>query len=135
MTKSKVYLLDSNVLIALATPEHSQNARAAAWFRKGRRFAPSCPITQGALLRFHLRAGVEATAESAKLLLQSISSLPRHEFWPDDVGYLDMPATGIAGHRQVTDAYLVLLARKHGGSLATMDQALAAVHAGTTLVA
>ncbi len=57
MTKSKVYLLDSNVLIALATPEHSLNARAAAWFLKGHRFA-TCPITQGALFRFHLRAGV-----------------------------------------------------------------------------
>ena len=112
MTKSKVYLLDSNVLIALATPEHSLNARAAAWFLKGYRFA-TCPITQGALFRFHLRAGVDATAESAKLLLESISSLPR----------------------QVTDAYLVLLARKHGGSVATMDQALAAVHAGTTMLA
>ena len=76
MTKSKVYLLDSNVLIALATPEHSLNARAAAWFRKGHRFA-TCPITEGALVRFHLRAGVDATAESAKLLLESISSLPR----------------------------------------------------------
>ena len=134
MTKSKVYLLDSNVLIALATPEHSLNARAVAWFRKGHRFA-TCPITQGALFRFHLRAGVEATAESAKLLLDSISSLPRHEFWADDVSYLDMPTRGIVGHRQVTDAYLVLLARKHGGSVATMDQALAAVHAGTTLLA
>jgi predicted nucleic acid-binding protein len=78
---------------------------------------------------------VEATPESAKLLVESISALPRHEFWPDDVSYLDMPATGIAGHRQVTDAYLVLLARKHGGSVATMDQGLAAVHAGTTLLA
>jgi predicted nucleic acid-binding protein len=66
MTKSKVYLLDSNVLIALATPEHSLNARAAAWFLKGHRFA-TCPITQGALFRFHLRAGVEATAESAPI--------------------------------------------------------------------
>ena len=112
MTKSKVYLLDSNVLIALATPEHSLNARAAAWFRKGHRFA-TCPITQGALFRFHLRAGVEATAESAKLLLESISSLPRHEFWADDVSsFLDIPTTGIVGHRQVTDAYLVLLARQ-----------------------
>jgi hypothetical protein len=134
MTKNKVYLLDANVLIALATPEHSLNARAAAWFLKGHRFA-TCPITQGALFRFHLRAGVEATAESAKLLLESISSLPRHEFWPDDVSYPGMPTTGIVGHRQVTDAYLVLLARKHGGSVATMDQALAAVHAGTTLLA
>jgi toxin-antitoxin system PIN domain toxin len=133
MTKSKVYLLDSNVLIALATPEHSLNARAAAWFRKGRQFA-TCPITQGALVRFHLRAGVDATAESAKLLLESISALPRHEFWPDDASYLDMPTAGIIGHRQVTDAYLVLLAGKHGGSLATMDRALAAGHQGTSLI-
>jgi len=133
MTKSKVYLLDSNVLIALATPEHSLNARAAAWFRKGRRFA-TCPITQGALVRFHLRAGVDATAESAKLLLESISLLPQHEFWPDDASYLDMPTAGIIGHRQVTDAYLVLLAGKHGGSLATMDRALAAGHQETSLI-
>ncbi|MEP6536739.1 MAG: TA system VapC family ribonuclease toxin [Bryobacteraceae bacterium] len=133
MMKSRVYLLDSNILIALATPEHSLNARAAAWFLKGHRFA-TCPITQGALFRFHLRAGVEATAESAKLLLEAIASLPRHEFWPDDVSYLDMPITGIGGHRQVTDAYLVLLARKHGGTLATMDRALAAVHKGTTIL-
>ncbi|MBI5087222.1 MAG: PIN domain-containing protein [Acidobacteria bacterium] len=134
MTKSKVYLLDANVLIALATPEHSLNARAAAWFLEGHRFA-TCPITQGALVRFHLRAGVEATAESARVLLKSISSLPKHEFWPDDVSYLDMPTAGIVGHRQVTDAYLVLLARKHGGTLATFDQGLAAVHAGTILLA
>ena len=133
MTKNKVYLLDSNVLIALATPEHSLNARAVAWFRKGYRFA-TCPITQGALFRFHLRAGVDATAESAKLLLKSISALPRHQFWPDDASYLDLSANGIIGHKQVTDAYLVLLAQKHGGSLATMDQALAAIHEGTTLI-
>jgi toxin-antitoxin system PIN domain toxin len=133
MTKSRIYLLDSNVLIALATPEHSLNARAAAWFRRGHRFA-TCPVTQGALIRFHLRAGVEATAESAKLLLESIYALPRHQFWPDDASYLDMPNTGMYGHRQVTDAYLALLAYKHGGSVATMDAGLAAVHAGTTLI-
>lgn len=133
MKKSKVYLLDTNVLIALATPDHILNERAVAWFRKGRRFA-TCPITQGALIRFYLRAGVNATLESAKMLLESISSLPQHEFWPDDISYLKLPGTGIAGHRQVTDAYLALLASSHGGSLATMDQALAAVHPGTTLI-
>jgi len=133
MTKNKVYLLASNILIALATPEHSLNSRAAAWFRQGCRFA-TCPITQGALLRFHLRAGVDATAESGKLLLKSISSLPRHEFWSDDVSYLDLPTRGIVGHRQVTDSYLVLLAQSHGATVATMDQALAAFHPGTTLL-
>jgi predicted nucleic acid-binding protein len=133
MTKNKVYLLDSNILIALATPEHSLNARAAAWFGEGHIFA-TCPITQGALLRFHLRAGVEATASSAKLLLEAISALPRHRFWPDDVSYLEMPARGVIGHRQVTNAYLVALAGKHGGMLATMDEGLAAVHANASLI-
>ncbi len=41
MIKSRVHLLDANVLIALATPEHSLNARAAAWFRKG---PPVCDL-------------------------------------------------------------------------------------------
>ncbi len=49
MTKHKVFLLDANVLIALATPDHALNTRAAAWFRKGYTFA-TCPITQGALI-------------------------------------------------------------------------------------
>ena len=53
MTKSKVYLLDANVLIALTTPEHTLNNRAAAWFRAGHKFA-TCPITQGALIRLSL---------------------------------------------------------------------------------
>src|SRR4051812_28646194 len=105
--KSDVYLLDSNILIALATPEHSLNSRAAEWFRQGHRFA-TCPITQGSLVRFHLRVGVQANVESARLLLKSICGLPRHEFWADDASYLDLPIVGIVGHRQVTDAYLVL---------------------------
>jgi len=45
-----------------------------------------------------------------------------------------MPATGIVGHRQVTDAYLTLLARVHGGVLATMDKALAATHPEAVLL-
>jgi predicted nucleic acid-binding protein len=131
---SKVYLLDANVLIALKTPEHSLNLRAVEWFRKVQQFA-TCPITQGALVRFHLRMAAGATATSAKSILVDIAAHPRHEFWPDDASYLDLPARGIIGHRQVTDAYLVMLAEKHGGSLATLDKGLAALHPSTTLIA
>lgn len=133
MTKSKVYLLDANILIALATPQHSLNSRAVAWFRKGFRFA-TCPITQGALLRFHLRVGTNASVESGKFMLDAISRLPRHEFWPADASYLDLPTTGIIGHRQVTDAYLVLLATRHGGFVVTLDAGLAANHAAAVLL-
>ena len=54
--------------------------------------------------------------------------------WPDDASYLDLPTRGINGHRQVTDAYLALLAAKHGGVLATMDRALAATQQGVLLL-
>jgi len=60
----------------------------------------------------------------ATLPLQSISTLPPHEFWTDDVSYLGLPTAGVLGHRQATDAYLVLPARNHGGTTATMDLAL-----------
>jgi hypothetical protein len=33
-----------------------------------------------------------------------------------------------------TDAYLAVLARRHASSLATMDRAQAALHAGTVLI-
>jgi predicted nucleic acid-binding protein len=49
----------------------------------------------------------------------------RYEFWPDAVSYADADLTGVIGHRQVTDAYLVALVQAHpGAKLATMDQPL-----------
>ena len=50
-------------------------------------------------------------------------SLPDHVFWPDDLPFADaIPATTmLAGHRQITDAYLLGLAIAHGGIVATLD--------------
>ena len=128
-----VCLLDANLLIALATPDHSAHTRAVRWFRSTPRFA-TCPITQGALIRFHLRLAVEPSMAKAKQLLTRISALPSHEFWNDDLDYSHLPDKGIIGHNQVTDAYLVALAAAHGGLLATMDEALAAIHPHAFLV-
>ena len=76
---SSVCLLDANILIALATPDHTAHARAARWFSSTPRFA-TCPTTQGALVRFHLRLAVEPSMAKAKQLLTRISALPTHEF-------------------------------------------------------
>ncbi|MEZ5353468.1 MAG: TA system VapC family ribonuclease toxin [Bryobacteraceae bacterium] len=122
-----VYLLDSNVLIALATPDHTAHKRALLWFQPGKDFA-TCPITEGALVRFYLRMAERGSAGEAKSLLARITQLPGHVFWPDDAPYSDMPERGVIGHRQVTDAYLVCLAAKHGGVLATMDDSMALLH-------
>jgi uncharacterized protein len=51
-----------------------------------------------------------------------------HAFWPDAIPYERAHLGGIIGHRQVTDAYLVALARHHGARLATLDRGLAALH-------
>lgn len=130
---SSVYLLDANVLIALADVNHVHHSRAAQWFRPDVRFA-TCPITQGALLRHYLRLSGNPSIGAAKGLLAGFLALPLHEFWPDDVSYIDIPVRGVVGHRQVTDAYLVALAQRHGGVLATTDAGIAAIHPGVLLL-
>ena len=119
-------LLDANVLIALLVDDHVHHAAAENWFTGlGGNFA-TCPVTQGSLLRLLIREGQPAA--TARAVLRGTTASPRHEFWPDDIPYTDVPGTGLIGHRQVTDAYLAQLARARGARLATFDRALASLH-------
>jgi uncharacterized protein len=90
-----------------------------------RNFA-TCPITQGSLVRLLIRQGQSAAA--ARSVLSGTIADPRHEFWPDDLPYTDVPVKGIVGHRRATDAYLAQLARARGCRLATFDQVMAQLH-------
>lgn len=128
------YLLDANILIALTHPEHISHSRATAWYRASGGLFATCPVTQGALIRFILRTAAGASIQQAKSLLLGVVSLKGHQFWPDSIPYLQVPEVGIFGHRQVTDAYLTALARHNGGCLATLDRALAALHAPHAVV-
>jgi toxin-antitoxin system PIN domain toxin len=119
-------LLDANVLIALLVDDHVHHGAAENWFASLNGKFATCPITQGSLMRLLIREGQPAT--TARVMLAGTAGHPRHEFWPDDVSYGDVPVRGIVGHRQVTDAYLAQLARAHGARLATFDQALAKLH-------
>lgn len=116
------YLLDANVLIAIAVTDHEHHARAARWVAGVERIA-LCPIVEGALCRFLLRVG-ESQATAAAILT-AIHASPRCDFWADSVSYAAADLTHVVGHRQVTDAYLAALASSQGGRLATFDQALA----------
>ena len=119
-------LLDANVLIALAFPDHVLAHRARPWFAALDDSFATCPITQGSLMRFLLREGRDASV--ARSVLASFLELPNHVFWPDTIGYEDVRMQGVIGHRQVTDAYLAQLARVNHGRLATFDGGLAALH-------
>ncbi len=126
-----VYLLDVNVLIALVDPAHVQHDAVHTWFgRVGRKGFATCPITENGLLRIvghpkypNSPGPPSAVAES----LAAIRALPGHHFWSDNVSLADPEqanASFLSNHAQVTDTYLLALARFHGGRVASLDARL-----------
>lgn len=125
------HLLDVNVLVALFDPDHVHHEAAHEWFshHRGGGWA-TCPITENALVRIlsnpaYSRA--EHRADDIRRRLEIFLASGHHAFWPDDISIADPRAfhlARLAGHRQVTDAYLVGLALHHGGRLATFDRAI-----------
>ena len=69
-------------------------------------------------------------------VLRRFLSDPRHRFVPDDLSCEDrvLRTDLMGGANQVTDHYLVALARQHGLSLATFDEPLAKEFAGETVL-
>lgn len=125
------YLLDINVLIALIDPAHVQHDRAHEWFAaKGQNAWATCPVTENGVLRIvgHPRYPNSPGSPAAVAgLLASFRQLPGHAFWPGDVSLLDrehVNAARLLDSAHVTDSYLLALARKHDGKLASFDQRL-----------
>src|SRR5689334_5380849 len=113
---SDLLLLDVNVLLAIAWPNHQFHRAAIAALSSQRRWA-TCALTQLGFIRLSSNPSVVATArsphEAAGLLAQLVAdslhiyvdSLPA----PVSEGWQDAFAT-VLGHQQVTDAYLLRLA-------------------------
>ena len=126
-----VHLLDVNVLIALLDPEHVHHDIAYTWLEQ-RGDAPwaTCPLTENGVLRIMGRSsypGSPGSPADIVPLLQSLLDLPTHEFWPDDLSLLDrrwVDPDKLLNANHLTDTYLLALAVKHGGSLATFDRRL-----------
>jgi toxin-antitoxin system PIN domain toxin len=124
-------LLDVNVLIALLDEAHVFSSKAYAWLDGRRRAVATCPIVQNGVVRVMSSPSYSAAhpatpSQVAKALRAMVGQLD-HEFWPDDVSLLDTAAIDTArlhGHRQITDAYLLALAVRRGGALATFDAAV-----------
>lgn len=121
-------LLDGNVLVAIADAAHIHHECATDWFAAGNRPFATCPITQGTLLRMLLQFKAVTDVAAAVAFLRQLTAHRRHVFWADELSYLDVQWKGVMGQRQVTNAYLSALARRHGGRLATLDRGLAALH-------
>jgi toxin-antitoxin system PIN domain toxin len=128
----KGYLLDVNVLIALAWPNHPQHAIAHEWFeRESPNGWGTCIVTQIGFVRVSSHPAIDhhvSTQEAWKKLLE-IVALPSHSFWPEpSEGCRDKAFSktlpSMLTHGLVTDGYLATVAAFHGGKFATCDRQL-----------
>ncbi len=120
-------LLDVNVLIALLDSRHVHHRLATEWLGRNLKSGwASCPLTQNGCLRIISQPSYPnrtAIGLVARHLGEAVAG-PDHAFWPDDISLLEpgvLDWERILGPRQVTDAYLLALAVKHGGRLVTLD--------------
>ena len=130
----KGYLLDTNLLIALLWPSHERHELALKWFIRHRAKGwATCPITQAGFVRIVSNPAFSRDAVQPRDAIQVLSANTTardHAFWPDELQVDDAVAFAgvrLLGHQQVTDAYLLGLAIRRGGVLATLDQRIAAL--------
>lgn len=125
-------LLDVNVWVALFDDAHLFSAQANAFIETPGVKIATCPLVENGVIRVlnlpgYGRRGAVGLAAVRDRLRQACDALD-HEFWPDDVSLRDstlVDFSRVHGHQQVTDVYLLALAVKHRGCLATFDQAIA----------
>lgn len=130
----KGYLLDTNLLIALLWPSHERHDLALKWFSRHRAKGwATCPMTEAGFVRIVSNPAFSRDAvqpREAIHVLSANAAAKDHTFWPDELSVAEAVAfTGarLMGHQQVTDAYLLGLAIRRGGVLATLDQSIAAL--------
>lgn len=121
-------LLDVNVLVALAWPNHVHHRPARTWFSEHCREGWStCPLTESGFVRVSAnRHAVEHAVTPAEAidLLRRLREHGRHSFLSDGVSLIDsehVHRDALVAHRQVTDAHLLALAIDHGARLVTFD--------------
>lgn len=124
------YLLDVNVVLSLISASHEFHTKTAEWFMQtgSHRWCTS-PIIQNGAIRIALNAsamGSHLTAAQVLSVISKLTSIGDHQFVPDDLSILDYSEifSVILSRNQVTDAYLLLLAIRHGATFATHDRRL-----------
>ncbi len=126
-----VGLLDVNVLVALFVHEHEHHELALDWFTSQAATGgwATCAITELGVIRVcaQLAGGTVSPEATADRLLMLTISNREHAWWPDTVSPALLPEVrSAATAKQVTDRYLLGLARRNGGRVVTFDRALAA---------
>jgi toxin-antitoxin system PIN domain toxin len=128
-------LLDVNALVALAWDSHVHHVAMRAWMiANGARGWATCPLTESGFVRVSANPRVLPApigVDAARAVLSALRVVEGHSFLTDDVSLCDADVPTIHGHRQVTDAHLLTLARRRGVRLVTFDAGLVALAGGS----
>ena len=122
-------LLDVNVLIALFDATHVHHEAAHDWFADNRADGwATCAITENGFVRVlsNPKSGVTERTPAILESLKAFCGSGHHLYWSDHVSLRDalFDLSAARGHRQLTDIYLLGLATKMGGLLATFDRTI-----------
>lgn len=126
------WLLEVNVLLALAWANHVHHEAATSWFSEARRDGwATCAVTEIGFVRVSCVPSVvdrKVTVSEAVDTLARLCRRETHSFWSMNRSVTELPSeilTRIQGYRQITDAALLGLARERRGRVATFDAGLA----------
>jgi len=124
------FLLDVNVLLAVCWEEMETHEPARSWFstHSGEGWA-TCTLTETAFVRLSMNPKVfpdPASFREALAVLEALRKVPGHRFMAQSAPFTeaDFPARSVRGHRQVVDASLLALSRKHEAQLVSFDKGL-----------
>ena len=130
------YLLDTNVLLALAWPSHEFHEAAHGWWSHSRKRWATCALTELAFIRLSSNPAFTrdaVTPYQAATLLERLIALGQHEYWTDLPRLRREDFRDLRGHKQLTDFYLAKLAAVREAKLATFDSRIHATTAPETL--
>jgi uncharacterized protein len=125
-------LLDINVLVALFDEGHVHHRLAQELIDRPKLKIATCALTENGVIRVmnlpsysvHGPVGFDAVRHQLSRLCYDVD----HEFWGCDVSLRAKEIvqwSRVMGHNQITDVYLLALAVKHKGALATLDHRIA----------
>ena len=121
-----IYLLDINVLLALAVIDHEFHVRAVSWAEPSSHALATCSIVELGFVRVLAQTPRYGfTLEEGCSLLQRLKTSAGSGFrFLNDANDISQLPEWVRTPKQITDGHLSCLARAHGAQLATLDQGI-----------
>ncbi len=127
------WLLDVNALVALIDPLHVHHDSMHRWFEtRDPQAWSTCPLVENGLVRVLSQPSYPSGRRSPAEIIGILESLKLnhasvYETVPDDVSLADPAIFArefLAGPKQVTDTYLLGLAKTHNMGLVSFDRSM-----------